>query len=146
MSIAIREARPEEAAVIADMIHELARGEGEETPVTQAYVTDYLAVPGNGILLAEGDGEILGLISYSIRPNLYHAADSCLIEELIVRQAARGKGLGRGLVEDLIRRCAARKCAEISVSTMPDNKRALQFYRKSGFTDEAVFLEKHLIE
>jgi ribosomal protein S18 acetylase RimI-like enzyme len=140
----IREARSEDAAIIAEMIRELARGEGEESAVTEAYVTGYLGLTGNGILLAEGDGETLGLISYSIRPNLYHAADSCLIEELIVRQQAQGQGIGGALIEDLIGRCIEQKCAEISVSTMPDNERANRFYRKMGFTDEALFLERHL--
>jgi len=144
MSVTIRSARPEDAAAIADLIRELAEGEGEETPVTEAYAIDYLTVPGNGVLLAEQDGEILGLISYSIRPNLYHAADSCLIEELIVRREARGTGVGRALVDDLTRRAIALGCGEISVSTLPDNAAAIQFYRRRGFADEALFLEKHL--
>jgi ribosomal protein S18 acetylase RimI-like enzyme len=144
VSVAIREARPEDAAIIVEMIRELARGEGDETAVTEAHAAAYLGVPGNGILLAERDGSTLGLISYSIRPNLYHAADSCLIEELIVRRQARGAGVGRRLVEELMRRCIDMGCAEISVSTMPDNERAIRFYRKMGFTDEALFLEKHL--
>jgi ribosomal protein S18 acetylase RimI-like enzyme len=144
VSTRVREAKSDDDTVIAVLIRELASGEGEVSTVSERTVADYLAVPGNGVLLAEKDGQILGLISYSIRPNLYHAADSCLIEELIVRQEARGSGVGRILVEDLMKRCMAHRCAEISVSTMPDNKRAIRFYRKLGFTDEALFLERHL--
>jgi ribosomal protein S18 acetylase RimI-like enzyme len=144
MSLSLREAGGDDALVIADLIRELARSQEEESPVTETFVADYPAVPGNGILLAERNGEILGLISYSIRSNLYHAANACLIEELIVRQQARGTGIGRMLVEDVMQRALAGRCAEISVSTMPDNSRAIEFYRKLGFTDEALFLEKHL--
>jgi len=144
MSISIRQAQPADATTIAELIRELAEGEEEETPVTVAYVIGYLTVPGNGVLLAERGGNTLGLISYSIRPNLYHAADSCLIEELIVHREARGTGVGRALVDDLTRRAMVLECAEISVSTLPDNDAAIQFYRILGFTDEALFLEKHL--
>jgi ribosomal protein S18 acetylase RimI-like enzyme len=34
-------------------------------------------------------------------------------------------------------------CAEVSVSTMPSNSKAIEFYKAHGMTDEAVLLEKH---
>ena len=144
MSISITRAGPEDAADIAEMIQELARDGNWESPVTEAYARECLAHPGHGVLLAAENGETLGLISYSIRPNLYHAADSCLIEELIVRRQARGRGVGRALIEELERLAGARRCAEISVSTLPTNEGAIRFYRRLGFTDEALYLEKHL--
>jgi ribosomal protein S18 acetylase RimI-like enzyme len=144
MSTLIREASPEDAALVVSLIEELARGEGEQSPISETYVARYLAFPGSKILLAELDGVTAGLISYSIRPNLYHASDSCLIEEFVVRQVARGKGVGGVLMEEVIKRAINAGCAEISVSTMPDNERAIAFYRKHGLTDEALFLERHL--
>ena len=144
MSITVRKANPTDAAAVADLINELARGGDWESPVTEAYAAQYLARSGQGVLLAEENGEPLGLISYSLRPNLYHAADSCLIEELIVHRRSRGQGVGRALVEELEQLAAARRCAEISVTTLPKNKAAIAFYRRLGFTDEALYLEKHL--
>jgi len=144
VSISIRPAESADAAAVADLIGELARDGDWESPVTTAYAARYLTHPGHGVLLAEEDGEPLGLISYSIRPNLYHAADSCLIEELIVRRRDRGRGIGRALVEELERLAAARPCAEISVTTLPANNKAIRFYRRLGLTDEALYLEKHL--
>jgi ribosomal protein S18 acetylase RimI-like enzyme len=144
MSISVREAKDEDAATVVSLIDELAGGEGEQSPVYQTYVLEYLAVDGNKVLLAERDGEAVGLISCSIRPNLYHAANSCLIEELIVREEAQDEGIGSMLIEEVIKRCIAGGCAEISVSTMPGNKRAIAFYKKLGFVDEALFLERHL--
>lgn len=144
MPITVRKATPADAAAVAGLIDELARTGGWESPVTAAYAAHYLGLCGQGVLLAEEDGEVLGLISCSIRPNLNHAADSCLIEELIVRRRARGRGIGQALVEELERLAAARRCAEISVTTLPKNKAAIAFYRRLGFTDEALFLEKHL--
>jgi ribosomal protein S18 acetylase RimI-like enzyme len=79
-----------------------------------------------------------------IRPNLYHAANSALIEELVVRESARGRGVGGALMSELLRRLSAQGCAEVSVTTMPDNDGAIRFYRSHGLVDEAVFLEKHL--
>jgi hypothetical protein len=73
---------------------------------------------------------------------LYHAAPVCLIEELAVDEAMRGRGVGRALVTELLARLATTEC-EVSVAVMPDNTRALQFYKAQGLTEEAVFLEKH---
>jgi hypothetical protein len=41
-------------------------------------------------------------------------------------------------------RTAVQVCAEVSVSTMPDNQEAIRFYNKLGLVDEAIFLERHL--
>ncbi len=144
MDMIIREAGQGDEASIADLVRELARSAGESSPVSPATVREFLEFPGCGILLAEESGQALGLLSYSLRPNLYHAARCCMIEELVIREGARGRGLGDSLLRELFRRVTAPGCAEISVSTMTDNLGAQRFYRAHGLVDEAVLLEKHL--
>jgi ribosomal protein S18 acetylase RimI-like enzyme len=144
MDIIIRDARPADAQGIAAIIQETAAEDKEHSPVTEAYVKEYIAAPGSGILLAEAEGAAAGLLSYSIRPGLFHAAPSCLIELLLVRREMRGRGAGSALLKALLSRAGALGCAEVSVSTMPDNAGAIRFYRRHGLTEEALFLEKHL--
>ena len=144
MNINLRDAHLEDIPAVVRLIRELAASAGENSPVKEAYVETYLCSPTSTILLAEMDGRVIGLLSYSIRPDLYHAAPTCLIEELIVQEAARRHGVGSRLMEELLSRLAARFCAEVSVTTMPDNINAIRFYRRHGLTDEALFLEKHL--
>ncbi len=144
MACVIRQAEPGDAETIADLVRELARGEGEESPVTAEYVGSYLGFPGSAVLIAQEGARPVGMLSYSCRPGLYHAGSSVLIEELVVREGARGRGIGGALMDELVRRAAALGCAEVSVSTMPDNARAIAFYRRHGFEDEALLLEKHL--
>jgi len=144
MTVIIRSAQPEDAFVIVRLIAELAERDGEHSPVCEDLVNTYLSRKENAILLAEQRGQVVGLVSFSVRPNLYHGANSCLIEELIVTGEARGRGVGSALVNEVIRLASALDCAEISVSTMEDNERAIAFYNKHGFVDEAVLLEMHL--
>ena len=142
--IHIRHARPSDAADIVHLIQELAESMAEQSPIDVDYAQKYLSYPDRGILLAEQAGATIGLLSYSIRPDLYHAAPTALIEELVVSAAARGLGVGSQLMkaaETLLREAG---CVEISVTTLPDNLRAIEFYRAHGLTDEAVYLEKHL--
>jgi ribosomal protein S18 acetylase RimI-like enzyme len=143
MDVQIRNAEPRDAASVVALVIELAANEGEPCHLTDAFVQQYLAFPGSAILLAKEGERALGLLSYSLRPNLYHAGSSCLIEELVVTAAARGQGIGGLLVSALLERLEGTDCEEVSVSTMADNLGAIKFYKNHGFIDEAVFLERH---
>lgn len=143
MKISVRQADLKDVEVIAKLVRELATAEGESNPLTPAYTGIVLECPGCHVLLAEKDGKVTGLLSYSIRPNLYHAANCCTVEELIVREGQRREGIGSALMKALFGLPEVNKCAEVSVSTLLKNSSAIQFYHKHGFTDEALLLEKH---
>jgi ribosomal protein S18 acetylase RimI-like enzyme len=143
MNITIRAALKDDSKSVARLIAGLAGEFGEISPITPEYAARYLETPGSHVLLAEGDRQVVGLLSYSIRANLYHAGDTCLIEELIVQQSYRGRGIGGRLLEALFRRLVSLECVEVSVTTLPDNQEAIAFYKSHGMVDEAVYLEKH---
>lgn len=143
MDVKIRAARPEDPPAVVRLVREMAEADGDITPVTERYAAQCISSGAGGVLLAETDGRAAGVLSYSLRPNLYHAAPACLIELLFVPGDAQNRGAGGALVEELIARAAEPGCAEISVSVMPDNPGAIRFYRRHGLTEEAVFLEKH---
>ncbi len=142
-TVSTREATLADASVIVRLINEHAASSGEQTPITEAYVATYLANSTSKILLAEAQNRVVGLLSYSIRPDLFHAGSSCYLEELIVEEAMRGQGVGSALVNELIVRLTALKCVEASVTVAQDNHRATKFYRTHGLTEEALYLEKH---
>lgn len=143
MDLSIRPAQTLDYPSIASLIIELAASSGETTPITSDYVRQYLEFPGCGALVAVENQQVVGLLSYSLCPNLFHAGDSCTIEELIVAQSYRNRGIGGALIEELLRQLSESGCVEVSVTTMPDNQGAIAFYRSHGLTDEAVYLEKH---
>ncbi len=62
----------------------------------------------------------------------------------MVRAAARGQGVGSALLETVIERARAGHWAELGVSTMLNNERAIKLYKKMGFVDESLLLEQHL--
>ena len=139
----IREAKPNDSTEIVRLIQQLSTNLDEASSITDSYVCQSLKEPGFGILLAENAGKVVGLLSYSIRPSLFHAANSGLIEDLVVDKAYRGQSFGSSLLEDFMKRMQHQGCAEVSVTTMPDNTGAQHFYKAHGLVDEAVYLEKH---
>jgi len=142
--VSVRPAKDDDVVEIAGLVVMLAADLGDPTPVTPAYVADYLNRPGCHALLAMRSSEVLGLLSYSFRPGLYHAADSCLVDELIVQPAERNRGVGTLLLNEVIRLARQRGCAEVSLSVMKSNLAALRFYRRHGFENQALLLELHL--
>jgi ribosomal protein S18 acetylase RimI-like enzyme len=144
MGIRIREGVPGDEPTIVELIRALGAAGDFDSPVREEDAARYMASPGCGVLLAEEECEAMGLLSYSIRFDLFHAANSCLIDELVVEEGYRGRGIGGALLDEVIRRAAAAGCVEVSVTTMPDNQGAQALYRSRGLVDEAVFLEMHL--
>ncbi|MCR4403667.1 MAG: GNAT family N-acetyltransferase [Firmicutes bacterium] len=132
-----------DAAAICALVRELARANGEETRLAPEFVAHYLCSPGCVALVAEACGRVIGLVSYHIHPNLYHSGPTALIEECVVSEDSRGRGVGEELVAAAIEAAKRAGCEEISVSTMFENEGTQRFYRRLGFGDEALLLEMH---
>jgi len=141
--IQIRYVVPTDAQVICELVQSLAASLGETSAITPEYAATYIASPSSRLFLAQVAGEVAGFISCSIQPNLYHAADTAMIDELIVAEGWRNQGIGAALLESLLKTIQAMGCAEISVTTMPENSGAQRFYRRHGLVDEGVMLEMH---
>ncbi len=143
MEVRVREAVSGDEAVTTELVHELARSAGEHAAATPELVVQYLAFPLSGALLAEFEGQVVGLLTWFVRPGLFHGGRWGYIDELIVREQARGRGVADALMTAAMARFAEAGCLEVSVSTMPDNEPAKSLYRKHGLVDEALFLERH---
>lgn len=143
MTITVRDARPGDEETVAQLIRELAASFAETSEVSAAFVAEYLATPDVGALLAEQDGVAVGLLTYSLYCGLYHAGPWGLLDELVVRKEARRQGVGHELLNEVVRRFQAAGCKEASVSLAFENEAARALYRKHGFTDEALLLERH---
>lgn len=139
--IVIREATAQDAGDVVRLIRQL----GDDSEVTEEYVGHYLSGTDRCILLAERDEVVAGLLSYSMRADLFHAGISVLIEELVVDEGCRGNGIGGMLVDELMKRAQRLNCKEVCLAVMPDNDEAIRFYKRHGLVEEALFLEKHFI-
>lgn len=139
MSLTIRDAVHGDEPYIVELIRNLSKTMNFPSEVTEKSAEKFLSFPGCGVLLAFYGERALGLLSYSVRPGLFHGADSALIEELVVKREARGRGIGSALISEFLRKVKQMGCAEVSVTTMPDNEGAIRFYKAHGLVDEALF-------
>jgi GNAT superfamily N-acetyltransferase len=78
--------------------------------------------------LAEGNGQVLGFAIHMHHPSTWVATEDCYLEDLYVAEVARGQGLGRALIDDLIALARARGWARLYWHTNEGNARARALY------------------
>ena len=96
--------------------------------------------------LAEEEGNALGFVSAVVYKTFFHHGGTMLINELVVSAGARGRGVGRLLLEAMTDRARQLQLDEIEVGTTTDNSAAISFYKNNGLTDASVLLGKELHE
>jgi len=94
------------------------------------------APPSGALLLARGPaGDALGCVA--LRP--MEAAGFCEMKRLYVSPAARGTGLGRALVEAVLREAARIGHREMRLDSLPFMAEAIALYRSAGFGPVAPY-------
>lgn len=90
--------------------------------------------------VALDDDKMIGFLSMVYYKTFLHKGGTALINELIVAESHRNKGIGKMLIEKAIQSAKSRGMDEIEVGTEVTNIRAQNFYKKTGFNEEFVLL------
>jgi ribosomal protein S18 acetylase RimI-like enzyme len=132
--VTIRAARlPDEVPAVRALFEEYAAGLGvslcfQNFDAELAGLPGSYAPPAGRLLVAEAGGEVVGCVA--LRP---HKPGICELKRLYVRQAYRGKGLGRRLLEALLAEAVAAGYREAVFDTIESMKEALALYRTFAF-------------
>jgi GNAT superfamily N-acetyltransferase len=78
--------------------------------------------------IAMEDGVAMGFAIHLHHPSTWVAGDDCYLEDLFVSDAARGKGLGRALIDDLAALARAKGWHRLYWHTNEGNARARALY------------------
>lgn len=81
----------------------------------------------------DDDSPPAGVAQVRFRYGIWWAAEDCLLEDLFVLESARGSGLGRALLEQVVRVAGERGCRRIELDVNDNNDAALALYRSFGF-------------
>ena len=90
-------------------------------------------------LIAELDGQIVGLAHYIFRPSTWEVEDFCYLEDLFVDPKVRGAGVGRALINELEKIAIAKGSKRLYWTTAPDNEVARKLYDKVAITDRVQY-------
>jgi ribosomal protein S18 acetylase RimI-like enzyme len=93
-----------------------------------------LDTPNAVVLIAESDERVVGMVSMQSLVSTAIGEGVGLIEDMIVTQSYRGKGIGSRLLEALIAESAKKKYGRLALGADNRNNGAIAFYQKYGFT------------
>ena len=136
MRLHLRTARPGDASLVLDLVRELARYErlAHEVDATMEEVEAALFEPNPRVFceVAEWEGAPAGFALWFYSFSSFRGRHGLYLEDLFVRPAFRGSGIGRALLQRLARRCADENLARLEWSVLDWNEPALAFYRAIG--------------
>lgn len=137
--LVVRRAVEADAPLIALMIDELNLHQGEETGHVTAEAVrrdGFGQRPEFAVLIAELDGAPAGYALFHPTWSTEVGERGFYLYDLYVRDAARGHGVGRALMQALARAAKAEGRTFLWWSSKPWNKGARAFYRTLGGIEE----------
>ena len=130
-AVRVREARGEDAAALARLSTQLGYpAVADDMPAR----LNRLGGDANArVLVADSDGEAVGLATVHVRYTINHAAPLAQLTLLVVDETRRSRGVGRALVEAAERWAHERGCHRIVVTTALQRADAHAFYERIGY-------------
>lgn len=140
----VREFRPQDQAVVRDLIQSGLRSrwgadfDESANPDTDDLWTNYVE-PGGEIVVCEVDGMIAAVGILTIEPSPAYTstvttdAELPRLRRISVSDDHRRQGLGRLIVDELVRKAAGRGATNVLVSTDTPWTDAVALYRSCGF-------------
>jgi len=131
----VRTAHPSDADAVVEMAHKLAAHHGDTASLSRADLLRdaFSDTPWIYLMIAETeDGLPVGYASSGLLQP-YFGPRSFDLHHLFTETAFRGRGVGTSLVEACKLKATEMCCANLTVSTHPNNLAAQRFYETKGF-------------
>lgn len=132
----LRRATPADGVAFVELVRALAAFEALEPPdaaAAERLLADAFGPrPRYELLLAELGGQVVAYASFFETYSTFRALPSLYLEDLFVREDARGRGIGTLLLSRLAELALERGCGRFEWTVLDWNERARRFYRSLG--------------
>ncbi|HXZ42406.1 MAG TPA: GNAT family N-acetyltransferase [Terriglobales bacterium] len=92
------------------------------------------------------DDRVVGFCSLTLTNNLWQAGYLAHIDELVVDEQQRGRGIGRALLNAIVEVAVKAGCPRIELDSAFHRKDAHKFYEAQGFENRAHLFSKVLLQ
>lgn len=145
MSVSIRLAESSDLSKCSELLNILVGASDNDHGLFDVGTFNELISKARGCLVvAEEDGDLLGMASISFNLALRYNGEYCQLEELVVDPKARGKNVGGLLLEETISLAKARGCKEFGLYLLESTKHNEPFYAKYGFINVGLEMRQTL--
>jgi GNAT superfamily N-acetyltransferase len=136
MSLTIRPAEPGEAGIVLALVRELAEYErlADAVDATEASIDAALFGPSPRVFcdVAEWQGEPVGIALWFLNFSSFRGRNGIYLEDIFVRPAHRGRGIGKALLAGLAKRCVAEGWTRLEWAVLDWNTPSIAFYKAQG--------------
>jgi GNAT superfamily N-acetyltransferase len=150
--VAVRFARPQDWPAVAGLLVELGRGVAAGTAddtTHQMQFTGHLRRIDSVTLVAEDPGEperVLGVVDMEYHQRLGDHRPQARVNDLVVRESARGRGAGRALLSRAEELARKRGCFRMALVTAGWREASVGFYRREGWSEYGAWFVKPLTD
>lgn len=131
----VREASADDLPALLKLYEQLGMDDGKALSLAEAEKI-FLRIgnyPDYRIYLAEQDGAAVATFALLIMDNLGHlGAPSAILEDVVVAETCRGRGIGQQLMDFATARCRDKGCYKLFFSSNINRTDAHRFYGKLG--------------
>lgn len=131
---------------ITSLLNQLKHDLHENNDISPDNVHEqYKKMKGNDVYTSyvyEDNNKVIGFVSVIYYRSVFHKKGTALINELVVEKENRGKGIGKKLLDYIIKEALVMEMDEIEVGVMKENENAISFYKKNGMDEEYYLLGK----
>lgn len=138
----VRRATPELHRALCHLLPQLS---SSAPPLESEHLEEIAASPATVLLVARGaDGAICGTTTLALFrvPTGLRA----LVEDVVVDVAARGRGVGRALVEEALRVAAEHGARSVDLTSRPERVSANRLYERLGFVRRETNVYRYLLD
>jgi GNAT superfamily N-acetyltransferase len=145
--VTLREGKKEDLPRVLELIKELAEYERAPHEVSNTLAMmeadGFGANPIYGFFVAEEESIILGLSLYYYRYSTWKGK-RLYLEDIIVTQSRRGKGIGKELFDITMRKTLDENCTGMMWQVLEWNTPAIEFYEKYNTRLDSEWINCHL--
>jgi GNAT superfamily N-acetyltransferase len=141
----IREVTQTDAANVLELLHQLWPEKVIQHDELWEALSKYIATPDYWIYGYEAEGALQAIITVSFRWSLLYEGEAAIIEDLVVDEAHRGRGIGATLVSFAEERIIADgKAKAVEVNSDLHRVDTHDFWQERGYTKLAFQFRKEM--
>lgn len=142
-----RDDLPEIVRMLADDFLGATR-ERYENPLPESYTRAFEEIEAdknNELIVAEKDGEIVGMLQITFTPSIsFQGGKRATVESVRTDSKYRGQGIGKEMMRWAIARAREENCVAVQLTTNSERTDAHRFYENLGFKGSHLGMKLYL--
>lgn len=122
---------PEIDQKVRELLKQLSRSGRDKGEIPKSWFEQIIASPWHDLLLAEDDGEIIGMASVSVIMGA-GIMKNAYLEDFVVNTNIRARGVGTALWNEVVKWAKEKNCKKLEFTCGEGREVAQEFYKKRG--------------